>query len=361
MATDAETAAMRRAIALAATGLGTTSPNPLVGAVILSAHGDVVGEGAHIGGPGQPHAEVNALAHAGDTAHGGTAVVTLEPCSHHGRTGPCTEALMAAGITRVVYAVADPNPIAAGGAEALRSAGVDVEGGVLAYEATRINEAWLFAAAAGRPFVTWKYAASLDGRSAAADGTSRWISSDESRADVHQLRAAVDAVLVGTGTALADDPALTVRAADGVDAARQPWRVVVGRRRLRSGMRVEGDRAILVTGSQTAVGGEWAEVIRLSVAAGDGFPLPDVLNVLFERGIRHVLLEGGPTLAGAFVQAGLVDRVVAYLAPVFLGAGASALGDAGVATLADAAAYDIDDVTRIGTDVRITARPRGVR
>ncbi|MDQ1680147.1 MAG: diaminohydroxyphosphoribosylaminopyrimidine deaminase [Frankiaceae bacterium] len=355
MATAAEHDAMRRAIALAATGLGTTSPNPVVGCVILGSSGDTVGEGAHVGGPGRPHAEIVALADAGDRARGATAVVTLEPCAHTGTTGPCTEALVAAGIARVVYAVADPNPLAAGGARRLLEAGIDVEGGVLAFEAARGNEAWLHAQRTDRPFVTWKYAASLDGRSAAADGTSRWITSAESRADVHHLRAEVDGVLAGTGTVLADDPWLTVRDATGKPAPRQPWRIVVGDRPVPAGARVRGDRALLVTSTDGSRDG-WADVLRVPRGA-TGPDLRAALESLHARGLRHLLLEGGPTLAGAFVRARLVDRIVAYVAPRLLGSGLPALADADVGTLADAPAYRIDDVAMIGGDVRITARP----
>ncbi|MDQ1724801.1 MAG: diaminohydroxyphosphoribosylaminopyrimidine deaminase [Frankiaceae bacterium] len=356
MATDADSVAMRRAIALARTGLGTTSPNPIVGCVILDADGVIAGEGAHLGGPGNPHAEVVALRGAGGRARGGTAVVTLEPCHHTGSTGPCSQALLDAGISRVVYAVPDPNVVAAGGAAFLRAAGIDVAAGVLEEDAARANEAWLLAVAAGRPFVTWKYAASLDGRSTAADGTSRWITSPHSRADVHALRSTVDAVLAGTGTVLADDPELTVRDADGTAAGRQPYRVVVGRRPVPAQARVRGPRSLLVTGMAATAGEGWDRVFRVP-DADDGVDVRAALTELHRLGIRHVLLEGGATLAGAFMRAGLVDRVVAYLAPLFLGAGLPALGDAGVATLTGAPPYRIDDVTMLGGDVRITARP----
>lgn len=355
MATAAEHHAMRRAISLATRGLGTTSPNPVVGCVVLDSSGQALGEGAHVGGPGHPHAEIVALAQAGARARGATAVVTLEPCSHTGTTGPCVDALIAAGVARVVYAVADPNPVAAGGAARLLAAGVDVEGGLLAAEAARGNEAWLHAVRSGRPFVTWKYAATLDGRSAAADGTSRWISSAESRADVHALRAQVDAIVAGTGTVLADDPSLTVRDPNGEPVARQPWRIVVGDRPVPAGARVRGDRALLVTSTDGSPEG-WTDVLAVPRSPA-GLDLCAALEALYARGLRHVLLEGGPTLAGAFVRGRLVDRVVAYVAPRLLGSGLPALADAGVATLADAPAYRIDDVAVIGGDVRITARP----
>ncbi len=219
--------AMRRAIELAARGLGTTSPNPVVGCVLLDADGEVVGEGFHAYAGG-PHAEIVALAQAGKRAKGGTAVVTLEPCDHVGRTSPCSTALVQAGVARVVIAVPDPNPVATGGAATLRSAGIRVDVGVREAEAEAGNVAWLTTMRRGWPYVIWKYAATLDGRSAAADGTSMWITSEAARMDVHALRATVDAVVVGVGTVLADDPRLTVRnLRDGSLAIRQPLRVVV--------------------------------------------------------------------------------------------------------------------------------------
>ncbi len=217
-----ELAAMRRALALAETARGRTSPNPAVGAVIIDADGDLVGEGA-TQPAGGPHAEIIALGHAGDRARGATAVVTLEPCAHVGRTGPCADALVEAGIARVVYALDDPNVVAAGGGTRLQVAGVEVEAGVLADEAAKgAIRPWLHAISTGRPFVTWKVASTLDGRVAASDNTSRWISSAISRADAHLVRAGVDAIMVGSGTVLADDPQLTARTPDGDLADHQP-------------------------------------------------------------------------------------------------------------------------------------------
>jgi len=358
---------MRRAMELAASVVGATSPNPPVGAVVLDAAGAVVGEGA-TRPPGQAHAEVVALAGAGERARGGTAVVTLEPCAHTGRTGPCADALVAAGVARVVYAVDDPDPVAAGGADRLRAAGVDVEAGVLAEEAARgALEPWLRAVRDHRPYVTWKLAATLDGRVAAADGSSRWITGEAARADVHRLRATVDAVAVGVGTVLADDPVLTVRAPDGTPAARQPLRVVLDARGRtpRTARVLDGTARTLVvlgpaapdpTGATDAAGR--VEVLRVPPAPGGGLDLAAVLRDLHDRGVRHLLLEGGPTLAGSFVRSGLVDRVVAYLAPALLGAGPAALGPAGIGTIGEALRLEPDDVTTFGPDVRITARPR---
>ena len=338
--TEEESAAMHRALALAETVRGRTSPNPAVGAVILGADGRLAGEGA-TAPAGEAHAEIAALQHSGPAARGGTAVVTLEPCAHTGRTGPCADALVAAGVVRVVYAVDDPNPDAAGGAQVLRDAGVEVVSGVEAHAAASgALRPWLHAVRTGRPYVTWKFAATLDGRVGAADLTSRWISSAASRADAHRLRGLVDAILVGSGTVLADDPHLTARDGDAL-ADRQPVRVVLDRRH-----RLPDDARILDGAAETVV---------LDTAAPRF-----ALKALYDRGVRHVLLEGGPTLAGAFVEARCVDEVVAYLAPLLLGAGPAALADAGIGTLADAAMLDVESVSRLGDDVKVVARPRWV-
>ncbi|MGQ4490645.1 bifunctional diaminohydroxyphosphoribosylaminopyrimidine deaminase/5-amino-6-(5-phosphoribosylamino)uracil reductase RibD [Streptomyces sp. SAS_281] len=363
MDTAADTTAMRRAIALAARGLGSTSPNPVVGCVVLDAAGETAGEGFHQRAGG-PHAEIHALRAAGDRARGGTAYVTLEPCNHTGRTGPCAQALIEAGIARVVYAVGDPDPQATGGAETLRAAGVRAEAGLLADEAEAGNAAWLTSVRRGRPHLTWKYAASLDGRVAAADGTSRWISSAESRADVHRLRAEADAVLVGSGTARADDPQLGVR---GIKGAVQPLRVVMDTRAtaVRPGARVlDATAPTLIAVAEDADTGHLPHevVLRLPRAAGGpGLDPAALLAALHERGVRSVLLEGGPVLAGAFVAAGLVDKVVGYLAPVLIGAGPAALADAGISTITEALRLDVTETVRIGPDLRVTAVPGPAR
>ncbi|MGW1061247.1 bifunctional diaminohydroxyphosphoribosylaminopyrimidine deaminase/5-amino-6-(5-phosphoribosylamino)uracil reductase RibD [Micromonospora rubida] len=349
MASGSVDEAMRRAIALAARGLGTASPNPVVGCVLLDPDGEVVGEGFHAYAGG-PHAEIVALAQAGQRARGGTAVVTLEPCDHTGRTGPCSHALITAGVARVVVAVPDPDPVAAGGAATLRAAGVRVEFGVRAAEAEAGNVAWLTSVRRGWPYVVWKFAATLDGRSAAADGTSMWITSEDARADVHALRGTVDAVIAGVGTVLADDPRLTVRnLRDGTLAIRQPLRVVVDSLgRTPAGARVRDGAAETWIATAAQVG-----------ADPDGrVDLPALLAELHRRGVRAALLEGGPSLAGAFLAAGLVDRVVGYVAPRLLGAGPTALAGAGVTTIADAIDLELTDVTQVGTDLRITALPR---
>lgn len=324
---------MRRALELAAAGTWP-DPNPRVGAVVIDRDGSVVGEGWHRGA-GSPHAEVAALATAGERARDGSVYVTLEPCAHTGRTGPCTAALLAAGVARVVFAQPDPNSVAAGGADVLRRAGVVVHGGVLAAEAAKLNARWARTVALHRPLVTWKLASTLDGRSAASDGSSRWITGDASRADVHALRATRDAVLVGTGTLLADDPRLTARMPSGALAARQPTRVVMGLREVPATARVHA-----------APG----EVLHLPVRSPQ-----EALDQLWRSGIRDIWLEGGPTLAAAFVASGLVDEVYAYLAPALLGSGLNVIGDLGGGSMADIVRLSPSDVRLIGDDVRIHA------
>ncbi|MGW6689802.1 bifunctional diaminohydroxyphosphoribosylaminopyrimidine deaminase/5-amino-6-(5-phosphoribosylamino)uracil reductase RibD [Streptomyces sp. NPDC054961] len=347
---------MARAIELAARGTGSTSPNPVVGCVITDASGAVVGEGWHERAGG-PHAEVHALRAAGPAARGGTAYVTLEPCNHTGRTGPCAQALVEAGVTRVLYAVCDPNPQASGGAATLRAAGIDTAAGLLAAEAEEGNAAWLTSVRLGRPYVLWKYAATLDGRVAAADGTSRWISCPESRDDVHRLRAEADAVVVGSGTLRADDPHLAVRGAAG-RSADQPLRVVLDTHAtIRSTARVLDEAApTLIAVAEDADTRHLAgvELTRLPYDKY-GISVDALLLELHRRGVRSVLLEGGPTLAGAFVAAGVVDKVVGYLAPVLLGAGPNALADAGIGTLTEALRLRITETVRIGSDIRVTA------
>lgn len=324
--------AMARALDLAARG-PVPDPNPRVGCVLLDDRGRIVGQGWHHGA-GSPHAEIEALRSLSGPAAGLTAVVTLEPCNHTGRTGPCSRALIEAGISRVVIGQTDPNPVASGGATALEEAGIQVVRGECAEQAAAINEDWDFAVRHGRPKVVWKYAATLDGRSAAADGTSRWITSPQARAQVHRERARCGAVMVGTGTALVDDPRLTVR---GVEVARQPLRVVVGCRELPADLRLFSDEAPTV-------------LIREHDPAA-------VLAELDRRGIRRVWLEGGPTLAGAFWRAGLIDEVVAHLAPKLLGDGAPALAGAGVATIGAAHRLVIDEVSMVGPDISVRAHP----
>ncbi|OBI13844.1 bifunctional diaminohydroxyphosphoribosylaminopyrimidine deaminase/5-amino-6-(5-phosphoribosylamino)uracil reductase RibD [Mycobacterium sp. E2497] len=335
-AVDGLDAAMRLAIEQSDQVKGTTYPNPPVGAVILDADGVVVGVGGTEPAGGD-HAEVLALRRAGRLAVGGTAVVTLEPCNHYGKTPPCVNALLDAKVGAVVYGVADPNPTAAGGAARLTEAGVQVTAGVLADEVAGgpLRE-WLHKQRSGLPHVTWKYASSVDGRSAAADGTSQWISSEASRLDLHRRRGAADAIVVGTGTVLADDPALTARLPDGSLADRQPLRVVVGMREIPSEAKVLNDD------SRTMV-----------IRTHD--PM-EVIKALSDR--TDVLLEGGPTLAGAFLRAGAVNRILVYVAPMLLGGPVSAVDDVGVPTIARALRWQFDGIDRVGPDLLLSLVPR---
>ncbi len=326
---------MGRAFELAERAVGRVSPNPAVGCVVV-AGGQVVGEG-WTQPPGGAHAEAMALRIAGAAALGSTAYVTLEPCDHTGRTPPCSRALIDAGVTRVVVALADPNPLAAGGTQRLRAAGVEVQADVAVARARRQNEVFLHGLATGRPFVITKTASSLDGFIADRDGTSRWITGPQARARGHQVRAVVDAILVGSGTALADDPSLTVRLPD--HDGPQPLRVVLDRR----GRLADADLALL----------------RDGVAPTLVLDLPDpaaVLDHLWERGVRSVLVEGGAGVVGAFIGAGLVDRYEIHLGAVLLGRGLPAIDAA--FTLGSAPRLEIAAAELCGADVVVTAYPR---
>ena len=294
------TVAMQRAIALAEKGLGKTAPNPIVGAVVIDAAGNVVGQGFHDRVNSPDHAEVVAIKAAGSKSVGATIVVTLEPCNHTGSTGPCVQAIIDAGITTVVFAVTDPNESAAGGAAALRVAGITVIEGVLKDEAAFSNRAWLMKIRKNRPFFTWKVAATLDGKVAAADGTSKWISNETSRADVQVLRRQADAILVGTNTVIADNPHLIPRG-DFAGYAGNPIRVICGEQELPK------DSAVFDSAAQTVV-----------VKSKDLDVLVERLN---ELGVNHVFVEAGPTLASAMVDHCLMDELVMYQAPTLLGGG----------------------------------------
>ena len=358
---------MRRALALAERGRGSTSPNPMVGAVLVR-DGEVVGEGFHRA-PGEPHAEALALAAAGALAAGATCYVTLEPCAHHGRTPPCADALVAAGVGRVVAAVQDPDPRVRGsGFARLRAAGVEVEVGVGAAEAEAQNAAFVLHRRLGRPRVTLKAAASLDGKVAAPDGTSQWITGAAARADAHRLRAEADAVVVGAGTALADDPRLTVRLPSWT--GRQPLRVLVdsaGRVGAR-GQLFDASAPTLVATTAAALPaatGAWAaagaEVLVCAEAPGapGGVDLADLVKALGARDVLELLVEGGPRLHAAFWAAGLADRLVWYLAPLVIGGDAAPglLPGAGAPTLANARGLRIESVDRLGDDLRVVAYP----
>jgi len=318
---------MRRALELAVRGHGQTSPNPCVGAVVVK-DGRIVGEGFHAR-YGTAHAEVVALGNVGTNTQGATVYVTLEPCSHHGKTPPCTGALLAAGVKRVVYAVDDPNPSAAGGAPWLRSAGVEVTGGVLRDESAELIAPFLFEARGGtRPFVTLKLATSIDGALVDASRARGWLTGDASRRAVHRLRASVDAIAVGIGTVLADDPALTVRDAPAPRVA--PIRIVFDRH-----ARLPMESVLASTASETPVilfHGEGASDLSdrvtrlraLGVECQTAPALGDAMTILRARGVQHLMVEGGAGLASAFLHADLVDRLIMFQAPVILGTGALA-------------------------------------
>ncbi|WP_415047084.1 bifunctional diaminohydroxyphosphoribosylaminopyrimidine deaminase/5-amino-6-(5-phosphoribosylamino)uracil reductase RibD [Gordonia sp. (in: high G+C Gram-positive bacteria)] len=327
---------MDLAIEASVAAIGFSSPNPPVGAVILDAAGTVVGVG-HTQPPGGPHAEVVALAQAGEAARGGTAVVTLEPCDHTGRTGPCTQALLDAGIARVFYGVSDPNPEAAGGADRLIAAGVPVVGGVFEADIRwGVLRPWLFRRQHGRPLVTAKVASTMDGRVAAPDRTSRWITGPEARLHAHAQRARVDAIVVGTGTALADDPSLTARRSDDTLHPHQPVRVVMGLRDLPPEAKLHDDSAPLVQVRSHRPEDVFAQV-------------PDAL---------WVLVEGGPGVLGAFLSAGLVDEIHWYLAPTVLGDGIPAVADGDVTTLTQAHRFRRESFAALGDDLLVTLVPR---
>lgn len=334
-APDHVESAMRHALSLAAHG-PITGVNPQVGCVLLHSDGSVAAEGWHRGA-GTPHAEVDALSKlTPGEARGLTAVVTLEPCNHQGRTGPCSQALIDAGVARVVFAIADPGRNSGGGAERLRASGIAVEQGVLADEVAEGMRRWLTAERLGRPFVTVKWASSLDGRVAASDGTSQWITGAAARQHVHEQRAAHDAILVGTGTVLTDDPSLTARGDGGELLPQQPLPVIVGERAVPADAALRRHpRGLLETGSRDLEG---------------------VLRDLYSREIRSVFVEGGPTIATALIRQGLVDDYLVYLAPTLLGGPRLALGDLGVGTIDDQRHLRVARVTPLGDDLAILAR-----
>lgn len=350
---------MAQALRLALNGLETTSPNPRVGCVIVK-DGLVVGEGWHHRA-GQPHAEALALAAAGASANGATAYVTLEPCSHHGRTPPCAEALVRAGVTRVVCATKDPNPRVAGnGIAGLMAAGIEVVTGVLAAEAIALNAGFFSRMQRGRPRVLCKLAMSLDGRTAMASGESKWITGEAARAEVQRLRARSCAVLSGIGTVLADDPRLDVRGGE-----RQPLRVIVD-----SGLRTRPTARVLAlpgaamivhavadAARESALREAGVELLRLP---GDGgrVALHRLLETLAARECNEVLLEAGATLAGAFAQAGLIDEYRIYMAPVLLGSRARALMELPFTTMSERLPLQITAIDAVGDDWRISAVPR---
>lgn len=354
---------MQRAIALGSLGRLTAPPNPWVGCVLVR-DGEVVGEGFHQA-PGGAHAEVNALAQAGERARGATAYVPLEPCSHHGRTPPCTEALMAAGVTRVVAALIDPDERVGGtGVRVLREHGVEVAVGVGNEEARESLAPYLFHRMTGRAWCVLKSAISIDGRIAATDGTSRWITGEPARADSHRLRAESQAVLVGSGTALEDRPALTVRHLEP-PAGRQPLRVLLDARGRvpANGPLFDTSLAptlVVTTGAaDPKVRAAWsevgAEVVEVSEGAeGRGIDLEATLEILGARDVLQVLVEGGAALNGALLRTGLANRLVVYVGSKILGAqGHPLVGGPGPATMEDAFPFQLLNATKLGDDVRL--------
>jgi diaminohydroxyphosphoribosylaminopyrimidine deaminase / 5-amino-6-(5-phosphoribosylamino)uracil reductase len=361
---DEDRAHMARALALAERGLYTTDPNPRVGCVLVR-DGNTLAEGWHERA-GQAHAEVAALQMAHRDVRGATAYVTLEPCSHTGRTGPCADALIAAGIRRVVCASVDPNPKVAGrGIRRLEAAGIEVTVGVLADEARALNPGYFSRFERGRPFVRLKLAMSLDARTAPAAGGARWISGEASRADVQQLRARSSAVLTGAGTVRCDDPQLNVRLAYG-PWVRQPLKAVLdaaltvtaGARIFAGGGAIVFAAADAPAGAADALAARGVEVLRVA-ATGRRIELGTVLARLAEREINELLVECGPRLAGSFLEAGLIDELIIYLAPLLLGADAAPLTTLTGAAAERLAAFDIADVKPIDADIRLTLRSRG--
>lgn len=356
---------MNDALNLARRGAGRTHPNPMVGCLVLDREGRVVGEGWHKG-PGLAHAEVEALEQAGDRARGGTLYVSLEPCSHYGRTPPCADRIIQAGIRRVVAAMQDPNPRVSGkGFEKLSRAGIEVTVGVMQREALLLNRAFVTRMTQGRPYVTLKLAQSLDGKAATHTGESQWITSQNSRSHAHQIRAQVDAIIVGIGTVLADDPLLTARPGHG--AHRQPVRVVVDSRArtpLTARCLVEPGGPTWVALTQRAPEKRRKELqeagAQVWISPGDGerVDLEALLRHLAQHEITHVLVEGGPTLAGAFVDADLVDEVQAYIAPLLIGGRKAlpSLGGQGRATLAQAIRLVEPNVETLGPDLLVCGR-----
>ena len=361
---------MARALELAERGRYTTDPNPRVGSVIVR-DGRIVGEGWHRKA-GEPHAERIALAAAGDAARGATCYVTLEPCSHHGRTPPCADALVAAGVGRVVAAMEDPNPLVAGqGLARLRAAGVEVAVGLMEGAAAALNPGFVRRMQTGRPYVRCKLAMSLDGRTAMASGESQWITSEDARRDVQRLRARSSAIVTGVATVLADDPSLNVRLAPaelpGVETAdylRQPLRVVMDSHlRTPAGARLLGlPGQVLVLGMRDHAArrdGLLATGAEVAILPGaDRIDPGAALDELGRRGVNEVLLEAGPTLAGAFLGAGLVDELVLYVAPHLMGDAARGLCRLpGIERMADRLALRFGELRQVGTDLRITAYP----
>jgi len=365
MASSLDHDMMARALRLAKRGLYTTDPNPRVGCVIVR-NEEIVGEG-FTSPAGGPHAEVNALSMAGEGARGATVYVTLEPCSHQGRTPPCSDALINAGVRRVVYAIADPNPLVNGaGAAALQAAGIKVSAGVMAAQARELNVGFFQRMSSGLPWVTVKVGASVDGKVALANGVSQWITGEESRADVQRQRARSSAIMTGSGTVLVDDPRLTIRAADIDMQGRTVLRVICDSSLKTSPtarLFKEPGAILIVTNSTdaqriaqlTAAG---AEVYPVAADDGGHADLAAVLKLLASRGCNELLVEAGPRLAGRLIELGLANELLIYMAPVVLGSAArSMFATTSIDTMAARWNFELHDVARTGNDMRVRLRP----
>jgi diaminohydroxyphosphoribosylaminopyrimidine deaminase/5-amino-6-(5-phosphoribosylamino)uracil reductase len=319
-------AAMARAIECASYGLGKTFPNPIVGAVITSATGEFISEGFHQGGD---HAEVVAIKSAKVIPAGAIIYVTLEPCNHHGKTPPCVDAIIDSGIKKVVYAMSDPNPIAAGGSRRLQESGIEIESGILEVQSRLENRAWLTKIEMGRPRITWKIASTLDGKVAAADGSSKWITGELARTDVARIRSQADAIVTSTATVIADDPLLTSKG-----LGKNPVRVVMGRSEIADNSQILGlDAETIIIKSREP---------------------KDLIAIANDRGFNQVLIESGPTLGTALLREDLIDEIILFQAPTLLGAGTPSIGDLGITNISDRMDFEISDVEIIGADLKIT-------
>jgi diaminohydroxyphosphoribosylaminopyrimidine deaminase/5-amino-6-(5-phosphoribosylamino)uracil reductase len=318
---------MLRAITLSLLGLGRTHPNPIVGAIIVDSSGSIVGEGFHAG---REHAEVLALAATQVSFKGCTLYVSLEPCNHFGETPPCSKAIIESGVKRVVFAMEDPNPIAIGGAQALRDAGIEVVKGIGATQAEWTNRAWFHKISKGRPYFIWKIASTIDGFTAAEDGTSQWITGVQARQDGHLLRAQSDVILIGTGTALADNPSLVPHL---IEDDRRPIRFVMGRRPIpiKSKLMSDGHTTKLLNSHN----------------------FEELLKELNYLGVNQVLVESGGILGTALIEEGLIDEIVLYQTPSIMGSGSRAIGDLGISTLSDALDWHFSKVEMIGRDLKV--------
>jgi diaminohydroxyphosphoribosylaminopyrimidine deaminase / 5-amino-6-(5-phosphoribosylamino)uracil reductase len=322
-----QSALMSRADDLSKLGLGYTAPNPIVGCIIVDSKGNVIAEEFHNGGA---HAESKAINSLSAIPSDATLLTTLEPCNHHGKTEPCSDLIIKSGIKNVVFSIADPNPIAQGGSKKLRDAGVKVTGGVLTEKVEFTNRYWLQKIKTGRPYFTWKIAMTLDGKIAASDRTSKWITSMESRSEVSKLRAQADAVLIGTGTALADNPSLNSHN----PGTRQPLRIVMGKSEIPTSHKLNDDSAA-------------THFLK-------SHEVSDLLDLLLELEVNHVLVESGPKLGTVLIKNGLIDEIAAYIAPSILGTGNSFVGDLDISTLSERIDYQIHSFTKLGNDLSVT-------